>query len=169
MTDETEKKSGPKASGGELVIPIAAFLFTLYYFSTIVDVPFTAQASALFVGTVLILLCIVQFARTFIGVRRGALSLRIGALIEPVSYVPKRLALLGLTVAYIFVVDWLGFTLTTFLFLSSAMSLLNDGNRKGFIIALSAGLAIIGWLLFIVAFDTRFPAGPFELLMQKVL
>jgi hypothetical protein len=168
MADETPKKPEPRPIGGELVIPVAAVVFTLYYFSTIVDVPFTAQASALFVGSVLILLCTALFVRILLGVRRGELSLRIGALIQPTSYIPKRLALLGLAIGYIFVVDWLGFTLTTFLFLSVAMTVLNDGKSKGFIVALSASLALAGWLLFIVAFETRFPAGPFEMLMQKV-
>src|SRR5690606_23167610 len=114
MTDETKKRSARKPIGGELVIPIAAVLFTLYYFSTIIDVPFTAQASALFVGTALILLCIVLFVRVVIGVRRGEASLAIGRLIEPASFIPKRLILLALTVGYIFFVPWLGFTLTTF-------------------------------------------------------
>jgi hypothetical protein len=169
MTDETEKKPERKPCGGELLIPVAAALFTVYYFTTITEVPFNAQASALFVGTILLLLCVAFFIRIRVGVRRGDLSLRVGALIEPVSFVPKRLILLGLTVAYIFVVGWLGFTLTTFLFLALSMTVLNDGKRKGFIAALSAVLAVAGWLLFVVAFETRFPAGPFEQLMQKVL
>ena len=169
MTDETDEKPERKPIGGELLIPVAAALFTVYYFTTITDVPFNAQASALFVGTILLFLCVVFFIRILVGVRRGDLSLRVGALIEPVSFVPKRLILLGLTIAYIFVVDWLGFTLTTFLFLALSMTVLNDGKRKGFIAALSAILAVAGWLLFVVAFETRFPAGPFEQLMQKVL
>lgn len=169
MPDETEKKPERKPIGGELLIPVAAVLFTLYYFTTIVDVPFTAQASALFVGSILLFLCFALFVRILLGVRRGDLSLRIGALIEPVSFVPKRLILLGLTIAYIFVVDWLGFTLTTFLFLALSMTVLNGSKSKGFIAALSAVLALAGWLLFVVAFETRFPAGPFEQLMQKVL
>lgn len=168
MADETQKKPGPRPVGGELVIPVAAVLFTVYYFITIIDVPFNAQVSALFVGSVLILLCAGLFVRIFLGVRRGEMSLGIGRLIEPVSLVPKRVALLGITIGYIFLLRWLGFTLTTFLFLFLTMTLLNNGNRKGFIAGLSAALAIGGWLLFVVAFKTRFPEGPFELLMQKV-
>lgn len=168
MADQSQKKREPRPIGGELVIPAVAVAFILYYFWTITDVPFTAQASALFVGTVLILLCVILFVRIALAVRRGEVSLGVGRLVEPVSFVPKRLILLALTLTYIFVVRWLGFTLTTFLFLALSMTVLNDGNRKGFIIALSATLSIVGWLLFVVAFDTRFPAGPFELLVQKV-
>ena len=168
MADDRQQKSGRTPVGGELIIPAVAMLFSLYYLWTIVDVPFTAQASALFVGTVLIFLCIVLFFRTALAVRRGEASLGIGGLIEPRSFVPKRLILLGLTVGYILVVGWLGFTLTTFLFLACAMTLLNEGRNKGLIVALSAVLAVGGWLLFVVAFETHFPAGPFELLVRRM-
>ena len=49
------------------------------------------------------------------------------------------------------------------------MMLLNRGRKKRFIIAVSAALSFGGWLLFIYAFDTRFPAGSFENLMAAVL
>ena len=48
------------------------------------------------------------------------------------------------------------------------MALLSDGKRIGFIIGLSAAVAVAGWALFILAFDTRFPVGPFERLMQSI-
>jgi len=63
----------------------------------------------------------------------------------------------------------LGFTITTFLFLSIAMLILNDWRKKRFIILLSAVLSLGGYLLFIVAFKTRFPAGPFETFMKAFL
>jgi hypothetical protein len=168
MADSQQEHGRRKPIGGELIIPAVAVVFSIYYLWTIVDVPFTAQASALFVGTILIFLCVALFIRTALALRRGEVSLGIGGLIEPTSFVPRRLVLLGLTVAYIFVVPWLGFTLTTFLFLALAMTVLNGGRSKGFIAALSAVLAIGGWLLFVVAFETRFPAGPFEMLMQRI-
>jgi hypothetical protein len=67
------------------------------------------------------------------------------------------------------VIEWLGFTLTTFLFLAAGMLLLNDGRRPGFIVGLAAALAIGGYLLFIVAFQTRFPEGPLEQLLAGVI
>ena len=169
MTDSPDPRPKAKPIGGELLLPVAAVVFTIYYFSTITEVPFSAQVSALFVGSILLFLCLLLFIRTFLTIRRGEATLGIGRLIEPVSYIPTRLALLALTIAFIFVVQWLGFTLTTFLFLSLAMTLLNRGRRKGFIVLLSAILSVSAWLLFIYAFETRFPAGPFEWLMATVL
>jgi hypothetical protein len=169
MAENTEPTPKSKPIGGELLLPAAAVVFSIYYFSTITEVPFSAQVSALFVGSVLIFFCLMFFVRTFLQVRRGEATLGVGSLIEPVSYIPIRLGLLALTLGFVFLVQWLGFTLTTFLFLSLAMMLLNRGRKKRFIVAVSAVLSFGGWLLFIYAFDTRFPAGPFENLMAAVL
>jgi RsiW-degrading membrane proteinase PrsW (M82 family) len=57
MAEETGSGSGEKKQiGGELVIPVAALIFTLYYFSTIYNSPWTAQVSAFFIGAILLLL-----------------------------------------------------------------------------------------------------------------
>ena len=170
MNDQAgSEKDDKKAIGGELLIPVLAFFFTLYYFWTILDVPWSAQVSAFFVGSILTALLIIFFIRTAGAVRRGEASLKIGPLFDPISFVPKRLALLGLTLGFIFIVQYLGFTITVFLFLSSAMLLLSNGQKKRFIIILSATLALAGWALFIWAFETRFPAGPFENMMRGLI
>lgn len=165
----TSAKPGKKSIGGDLVIPVAALLFTLYYFSTIIDSPWTAQVSAFFVGTILIFLVIVFLVVTVRSVVRGEADWRFKSLLAPVSYIPKRIALFGLTLGYIIVIEWGGFTLTTFAFLALAMLLLSEGRNKRLILILSGTFAIGGYLLFIVAFERRFPSGPFELLMKQVL
>ena len=169
MTDDNEiKQPERRSAGGELVLPIGAFIFTLYYFYTIIDVPRIAQISAFFVGTILIFLLILLAVRIGREVKAGTADLRLGRLVEPRSFIPKRLALFALTLGFIFFVEWLGFTLTVFAFLSLAMLLLSGGKKKGLAFSLAAILALGGYLLFIVAFKTRFPAGPFEQLMERL-
>lgn len=158
-----------KSLGAELVIPGAALLFTLYYFWTIIDVPWVAQVSALFVGTILIFLLIVFFVRTMLAVRRGEADLSMRSLVEPVWFLPRRLGLIGLTLGYIVAIRWAGFTITTFVFLFSAMLLLGQGQRRKLVLALAFVLSVGGYFLFVVAFDTRFPEGPFERLMKGLL
>ena len=165
----SDAKPEVKSIGGELIIPGAAFLFTLYYFWTIIDVPWIAQVSAFFVGTILLVLLAIFFVRSMLAVRRGEADLRVHTLIEPTWFLPKRLALLGLTLGFVVFIRWAGFTLTTFVFLSLAMLLLNNGRRARLIVALSAVVSFGGYLLFIVAFETRFPSGPFETLMKGLL
>ncbi len=169
MTDNNEtEKPERKSLGGELILPIGAFIFTLYYFYTIIDVPRIAQISAFFVGTILIFLLILLGIRIGREVKAGTADLRLGRLVEPRSFIPKRLALLSLTLGFIYFVEWLGFTLTVFVFLSLAMLLLSGGKKKGLAFSIAGILALGGYLLFIVAFKTRFPAGPFEQLMERL-
>ena len=161
-------RRGKTSIGADLIIPVAAILFTLYYFSTIIDSPWTAQVSAFFVGSVLLALCVLFVVGVALRVKRGDADLHAGVLVSPSDIARKRLALFGLTLAYIFCIDWLGFTITTFLFLSLGMLLLSgrDRRNKRFALILSGVLAVGGYLVFVVAFQRRFPEGPFEQLFK---
>ena len=165
ITEPGERKS----IGGDLVIPLAALGFTAYYFSTIMESPWTAQVAAFFIGTILIGLILLFLVKTAAAVARGQADLRAGVLIAPTGLLPTRLALLAITAAYLALIDWGGFTLTTFAFLLAAMLLLNRGRRAGFILGLSLAVSLGGYLVFILAFDTRFPRGPFEEFMRVVM
>lgn len=155
--------------GGDLIIPIAAVAFTLYYFSSIINSPWEAQVNAFFVGTILIVLVAIQLIRSARQLLTGKGDLGLGGLIGPGAIMRKRLLLLVLTIGYVVVIEWLGFTLTTFLFLTAAMLVLNDGRRPGFILGLATALALGGYLLFIAAFQTRFPEGPLEQLLGAAI
>ena len=153
----------------ELIIPVSGSLFAIYYFTTIWDSPWTAQVSAFFVGSILMLCSAITVLRVIGKVRRGEAALNFTSLIEPRDYIVKRLILLGLVLTYVVIIPWTGFTLTTFVFLICAMALLNDRKRLGLIVGISAIMAIGGWLLFVVAFEVRFPAGPFETMMRGIM
>ena len=170
MQDETDAGQPRKrALGAELVIPVTALLFTLYYFWTILESPWTAQASAFFIGTILIVLVLIFIGLTFRWVANGEGDWSFHTLFEPHNYVRLRLALFALTVGYIAVISFLGFTITTFLFLLLTMLLLNRGRRVKLSVSLAVILSVGGYLLFVVAFDTNFPEGPFETLMNGIL
>ena len=170
MAQQSEPRPSSRRSiGGELIIPIVAVAFTLYFFTSIIDSPWEAQVNAFFVGSILLGLVVILLIKLGRELVAGAADLRLGALIEPVSVAPKRLLVLLLAIGYVAAIEWLGFTLTTFVFLAAAMLVLNGGRRPGFVLGLAAGLALGGYLLFMIAFQTRFPKGPFEWLMGAVL
>lgn len=165
MTDPNEKRS----AGGELVLPVLGVVFTLYYFTTILDSPWTAQVSAFFIGAVLLLLCLVFFIKIGLLVAGNYATLRFDTLFSRNDISSGRIGLLLVTIAYAVLIEWGGFTITTFVFLSISMLILNKGQNKKFIVGLSATMSLGGYLLFILAFETRFPRGPFENLMKTVL
>ena len=151
------------------MIPVAAFAFTFYYFSTIIDSPWTAQVGAVFIGVILVALSLTFIVKAAIAIRAGDADLRMLTLVSRADVASGRLVLMAMTVLYIVVIDWGGFTLTTFAFLVAAMLILNRGRNRSLIVALSAVMALGGYAVFILAFDTRFPRGPFEALMNMVL
>ena len=155
--------------GGELVIPFLAVAFTLYFFSTIWNSPWTAQVSAFAVGGVLLLVCTIFILRCLVWLRQGEGSLGFGNLINREDIATGRVGLFITTLGYCLLIERLGFTLTTFLFLTLSMMILSKGKRPIFITVISAAMALGGWAVFIWAFDTRFPRGWFETTMKAVL
>jgi hypothetical protein len=170
MDDEANRGQPEKKHiGGDLIIPVAALIFTLYYFSTIYHSPWTAQVSAFFIGTVLIALIVAFIIINGFSILRGQADLGFQRLTDPMSFMPTRVALFALTIGYIYFIHIAGFTITTFIFLSAAMLLLSRGRRWLFILILSAILAVGGYFLFEYTFHVRFPKGPFEYMMAGVL
>ncbi len=155
--------------GADLVIPALAVVFTIYYFLSIQDAPWTAKVSTYLIGSILLGLVLIAVARVFREVRAGAATLGMTPLIAPAHLLARRLLLLVLTIAYVVVIEWGGFTLTTAVYLYAAMLLLGGQRIRRRALWVSLGYALGGYLLFIAAFETRFPAGPFETLMKGLL
>ena len=155
--------------GGELIIPVLSVAFTFYFLSTIVESPWTAQVSAVLIGATLLLLCLIFFVRAATQLTRGEASLGFNGLFSIEDILTGRLGLFVATVGFCMMIDELGFTLTTFLFLAISMAILSQFKRLGLIVMISALMAVAGWAIFILAFDTRFPRGLFETLMAGVL
>lgn len=165
----SDKSTSSRQIGGELVIPLIAVGFTIYFFSTIWNSPWTAQVSAFLVGGILLFVCAIFFVRSVIWLRRGEGTLGFGNLISMDDMRTGRIGLFATTIAYVAFIDRLGFTLTTFLFLATSMLILAKGRNPGFIVMISSVMALTGWAVFIWAFDTRFPRGWFEATMKAVL
>jgi hypothetical protein len=80
-----------------------------------------------------------------------------------------RLALLVLTLGYILMIDYgAGFTLSNFIFLTCGILLLSGFRQPLRALGVAATLSLCGYLLFIVAFNTRFPEGPIERVLEQL-
>lgn len=147
--------------GADLILPICAVAYAIYYVYSVREFPFEAQISGLLLAGLLGLLSALYFLRVAIGVARRRYSLAAGAWLGPRASILPRFVFMLLIVAYILAVPWLGFTLTTFAFLAASFLVL--GARPiGRAIAVAALAALGGWLFFIMLLGTRFPTGPFE-------
>ena len=164
-----ERTEGRRQLGGELVIPVMAIVFTIYYFTTIWNSPWTAQVSAFLVGGILLLTCGLFLIRCVIWLVRGEGTLGFGNLVNMEDVRTGRIGLFATTIGFCLLIGPLGFTLTTFLFLLASMTILGRAKRMGLVVVLSAVISLIGWAVFILAFETRFPRGAFETFMEAML
>ena len=164
---EMDKAGKKKAVGAELIIPVAAAAYALYYVYTILDYPMEAQINGLFLAGVLCTLVAILLVRTAIQWVRGEVSLNMASVIAPFEILPARAGFLLLTVGFAVAIRWFGFTLTTWLYLLGCFLILGVRSRP-ILIFLPAGAAIAGYLFFIVALHTRFPKGPIEHLLAGI-
>ena len=152
----------PKNVLPDLIIPILALAFTVYYLTTITEVPWIAQASAITVSA-LLLLSIAAFAiRTVVRINKGQEFISWNRLNIDTVYMARRMILLTFTIAYVYFLDLLGFTLATAMFIFGGIILLSSiaNWRKALLVALSCSAT--GYIVFIHFFQTRFPKGLVE-------
>ena len=161
--------SGEKRQiGGELVIPVLALIFTLYYISTVINSPWTAKLNAYMVGSVLIVLVLLFIGYAAWEVLKGRATLGAANLFAPYDILPKRIGFIALSLGYLIAMPWLGFTLTTFVFMAGSMLLLGGGRRPVLSVAAAVVMAAIALGVFVILFQKRFPKGPVEYLIQAL-
>ncbi|MGH6947838.1 MAG: tripartite tricarboxylate transporter TctB family protein [Kiloniellales bacterium] len=168
MNDETsEKQHHRKAIGADLVLPIMAAVYAVYYLNSTSGFPWEARISGTFIAIAIWSLVGIMLMRTALRLKRGEATLRMTALLRPAEKMPMRLGFIALTALNIWLLDWTGFTLAVILFLATSMWLLGVRGRKSLVlIPLLAGG--IGYFFFIVLLDTRLPKGPVEHALQWI-
>lgn len=157
-----------RSAGAELVIPVAGFAYAIYYVYSVWDFPLQAQISGMMLAGLLVLLSLIFFARIAMALASGRARMDFTPLLGPRVGRSGRIVFVLLTLAYVPIVPYGGFVLTTFAFVlagSTAVGLRPISKAVTFAAFASLG----GWLFFIVILRTRFPPGPFEKLMQPVL
>lgn len=156
----------PKAPlGADLVIPVLALGFALYFFWSIADLAWEAKANGVVIGTALVVLVAIQVARIAARVASGEADLDAGALWRPADVFAKRVGIVLVTIAFIALLETLGLTLSLLLAMAAALAIM--GVRRPWMIAwVSAAVAAAAYLLFIAVLDSAFPHGPIEKLFS---
>ena len=156
----------PKAPlGADLVIPVLALGFAIYFFWSIADLAWEAKANGVVIGAVLVGLVAIQLGRIALRVAKGEADLRADPLWRPGDVFAKRVGMVLVTVAFIALLETLGLTLTLLLAMAGALAIM--GVRKPAVIAwISVAVAAAAYLLFIAVLDSAFPHGPIEKLFS---
>ena len=168
MTNQPDRRNPKgKAIGADLIIPVSAVAFTIYYYTTIWDLNWEARADGLAIGALLILLVAVFLARTALQVKRGEATLGMDKLLYPIEFQGKRWSLTAAVAVFIALLPYLGFTLGLFLFMCASLFILGVRKPRP-ILAMAFSMAAGGYILFIAVLGTRFPHGPVEHLLARI-
>ena len=151
--------------GADLVIPLLALGFAIYFFWSITDLAWEAKANGVVIGVALIALVLVQAARVALALARGQGDLRTDPLWQPRDILVKRLGMVAVTVAFILLLQVLGLTLSLFLAMAAALWLMGV-RRPPLVLGIAFGVAAAAYLLFIAVLDAGFPHGLIEKLFS---
>jgi hypothetical protein len=151
--------------GADLVIPVLALGFAIYFFFSIADLAWEAKANGVLIGAVLLALVAAQAVRTVRMLVKGAGDLRVDALWEPRDAIAKRLGMVAITVIFIAALPWLGLTLALLLGMFASLWVMGVRNRVA-LVGLPLAIAAAAYLLFIALLQTDFPHGPIERLLS---
>jgi hypothetical protein len=169
MTKQDKQTSPPKKNiAGELLLPLCALIFTFYYITTVIDSPWTAQFNAFLVGSILITVIAIFLINRIMMLLRYEAQFHIPLSGLPTIIRSRQSGFIILTVAYLLVIEIIGFTLTTGLFFWSSMLLLDRGKApiaKG---ALATIMALVAYGIFIPGFETRLPKGIIEKILAGI-
>ena len=160
--DSDDPRQRPRNVLPDLAIPLVALVFTGYYLTTITEVPWIAQASAVTVSGLLILAIAAYLIRTAYRIKRGSEIIAIPGPSRGLGISLRRAALLVLTISYVALIETLGFTLTTAVFIFLGIVLLSSLANWKTAALVSLCCSIAGYVVFIYFFETRFPKGPVE-------
>ena len=168
LADTGEERAKPNIAG-ELIIPVIGVLFTIYYISTVLDSPWTAQVNAFMVGTVLLGVSALFFITKIVALRTGQAIFDVPLARGFAALKSAQTAFILITLVYLFILELLGFTLATTLFFFAAMMLLDRGKAPVMKAGLSLFMALVGYLVFILMFETRLPKGPVEVFLAGLV
>jgi hypothetical protein len=153
--------------GADLIIPGLALAFAIYFFISIQDLAWEAKANGVLVGSILVVLVLVQLVRTGLKIARGEGNFSFSVLLDPRDALVKRLLLVALTIVFIAALPWLGLTLDIFLAMALALYVMGVRNRSRLLLIPSI-VSAIAYLMFVAALESQIPHGPVERLLAWI-
>lgn len=152
----------------ELIIPVGAIAFAVYYLSTVWELPFQAKVVGIYVAGAIGILSLVLFIRFGRQLSSGRKSLGFaGFFSDPISE-GRRWSVLALTLAFIGLMPVIGFTLSLFLFVLLAVIVIGGVERLKAAIITATCLTTIAFLIFIVFVRVRFPTTVIDTTLRDI-
>lgn len=161
MDEPGRRRREPEAAGADLVVPLMALAFAAYFFWSIRGLVWEAKANGVVVGSVLVVLVLIQLARTAREVLQGRATLELGPLIRPWPVQLRRLAVVVLMALFVATLEWVGTLLGLFLLTAGCMFLLGVRDWR-WLTGLPFAICAFVYVMFFLFLHARLPRGPVE-------
>jgi hypothetical protein len=155
------------ALGADLIIPVLAAAFTIYFLVSSSNLVWEARANGTLIGICLLGLIALQVARVATQVRTGRSKLGFGSLLERSTAQYQRLWILLILIVFIMTIQWLGTTLGLFLVMMASMWVLGVREWRT-LLGVAFAVAASVYILFIALLESRLPTGPVERLLASI-
>jgi hypothetical protein len=150
--------------GADLIIPALAAAFAIYFLFSVSGLTWEARANGVLIGSILLLLVVLQLVRMGLRLYRGQADFGLGSVLLPRDALAKRLGMVAITVAFIATLPWLGLTLGLFLSMLTALWTMGVRRRLALVV-LPLAVAGAAYLLFVALLQSDMPRGPIERLL----
>jgi hypothetical protein len=152
---------------GDFIIPLLGTALVLYYLASTTDLVWEAKATGVFVGGVLLVLCLMHMLRLLLLIRARRALLGFGGLFGDTPFNRQRLGLLLLVALFILTLPWVGTTLGLFLLLIGSMRLMGVRSLRTLASVAFAAAATV-YVLLIALLGSRLPQGPVEQVLALI-
>lgn len=166
--EQTEGRDRERVTLSEAIVPVAGIAFSIYYLTTIWNLPFEARMSGFIISALIFTLTAILAARWITQAVQHGVDSGVWTLLgETNAAIAKRLSVLALTIAYVLLLPHLGFFVATLAFLMAAFAIL--GVRKPLHLALVPLIATsVGHLLFILVMGISLPTGVVGAFLESI-
>lgn len=165
--DELESPERGAVSVTEAIVPVAGMAFSIYYMSTIWNLPYEARMSGTLLSAAIFGFTGMLFVRWFKQAREHGVEAGFWSLVGTGAAGIQRLGVLALAIAYVFLLPHLGFFICTLVFLIASMALL--GIRKPAQLALvPLIMTSVGYGLFVLALGISLPTGIVDSVLRSI-
>jgi hypothetical protein len=153
----------------ELIIPVGAILFALYYLSTVWTLPFQAKVVGIYVSAAIGILSLILFVRFAGQIARGKKDFSFhGFFSDPVSE-SRRWGAMGATILFIALMPVTGFALTLFVYVLTLVLLVGGREKMKAALIISTSITAIAFAIFILAVKVRFPQSAVDEFLKSLV
>jgi hypothetical protein len=141
----------------ELIIPVGAIAFGIYYLSTVWALPFQAKVVGIYVSAAIAILSLILFVRFARDLMKGRKSLTWNGFFSGPVDEGRRWGVLAASVLFIALMPVLGFTVALFLYVLSTVLLVGGKAKLRAALMMATGITAVGFAIFILFVKVRFP------------